>query len=102
MKKRAIVAVGFIWSVIAGIGLAGEPLLVGHRGLVRHAPENTLPNFAACVELGIGFELDLYSTRDDQLVIIHDEKLHRTTNGPDRSVREFTLAELKALDAGSC
>jgi glycerophosphoryl diester phosphodiesterase len=60
-----------------------------------------MPSFAACVELGIGFELDLYSTRDDQLVIIHDGNLRRTTNGPDRSVREFTVAELKAFDAGS-
>ena len=101
MKKSAVVAVGFLWSVIAGVGLGGEPMLVGHRGLLRHAPENTMPAFATCVELGIGFELDLYSTRDDQLVVIHDGNLHRTTNGPDRSVREFTVAELKAFDAGS-
>ncbi len=101
MKKSVVVAVGFLWSVIAGVGPGGEPMLVGHRGLLRHAPENTMPAFATCVELGIGFELDLYSTRDDQLVVIHDGNLHRTTNGPDRSVREFTVAELKAFDAGS-
>lgn len=80
---------------------AGEPMLVAHRGLMRHAPENTLPAFAACVELGIGFELDVYSSRDDQLVVIHNARLGSTTNGPDRSVREFTVAELKKFDAGS-
>lgn len=80
---------------------AAEPMLVAHRGLLRHAPENTLPAFAACVELGIGFELDLYSSRDDQLVVIHTARLSSTTNGPDRSVREFTVAELKRYDAGS-
>ncbi len=35
-----------------------DPVLVAHRGLLRHAPENTLPAFAACLELGFGFESD--------------------------------------------
>jgi glycerophosphoryl diester phosphodiesterase len=80
---------------------AAEPMLVGHRGLLRHAPENTMPAFVACVELGIGIELDLYSSRDDQLVVIHNAQLSSTTTGPARSVREFTVAELKKFDAGS-
>jgi glycerophosphoryl diester phosphodiesterase len=81
--------------------LGGEPVLIAHRGLQRYAPENTMPALAACVELSLGFELDVYSSRDDQLVVIHDGSLRRTTNGPDRSVREFTVAELKRFDAGS-
>ena len=76
-------------------------MLVAHRGLLRHAPENTMPAFAACVELSLGFELDVYSSRDDQLVVIHNGNLQGTTNGPNRSVREFTVAELKRFDAGS-
>jgi glycerophosphoryl diester phosphodiesterase len=88
------------WGLVA-VAEAGEPMLIAHRGLARHAPENTLPAFAACVELGIGFELDLYSSRDDQLVVIHNPNLDSTTDGPHRSVREFTVAELKRLDAGS-
>lgn len=88
------------WLMLIASSLAGEPMLVGHRGLLRYAPENTMPAFAACVELSIGFELDVWSSRDDQLVVIHDPTLGRTTNGPNRPVREFSVAELKKLDAG--
>ena len=94
---------GVLSVVVAAVAMAeaGEPMLIGHRGLARHAPENTLPAFAACVELGIGFELDLYSSRDDQLVIIHNGSLGATTDGPNRPVSEFSVAELQKFDAGS-
>ena len=46
-----------------------SPTLIAHRGLLRHAPENTLPAFAACLELGIGFELDIRTTKDGHLVV---------------------------------
>ena len=74
---------------------------IAHRGLLRHAPENTLPAFAACLELELGFELDIRTTKDGHLVVLHDDNVQRTTNGPARSVREMTLAQLKELDAGS-
>ena len=73
---------------------------VAHRGLLRHAPENTLPAFAACLELGIGLELDVRTTKDGHLVVLHDDNVQRTTNGPSRSVRDMTLHDLKKLDAG--
>ncbi len=79
---------------------AGDPILIAHRGLLQHAPENTLPAFAACLELGIGFELDIRTTKDGQLVVIHDDNVERTTNGPSRSIRAMTLEEVKQLDAG--
>ena len=78
-----------------------NPILIAHRGLLRHAPENTLPAFAACLELGIGFELDIRTTKDGHLVVFHDDNIQRTTNGPAQSVRQMTLAQLKDLDAGS-
>jgi len=77
------------------------PILVAHRGLARNAPEDTLPAFAACLELGIGIELDIRTTKDGHLVVLHDDTLSRTTNGGNRSVRDLTLAELKQLDAGA-
>ena len=77
------------------------PIPIAHRGLLRHAPENTLPAFAACLALGIGFELDIRTTKDGHLIVLHDDSVARTTNGPARSVRDMTLAELKRLDAGS-
>ncbi|MGE3804502.1 MAG: glycerophosphodiester phosphodiesterase [Gemmataceae bacterium] len=75
------------------------PRIVAHRGLLKHAPENTLPNFRACLELGLGFEFDVRRTRDGQLVCVHDDTVQRTTNGTGK-VADLTLAELKKLDAG--
>ena len=77
-----------------------DPILLAHRGLVRHAPENTLPGFAAAIELGLSIELDLYQTRDEYLVIIHDETVDRTTDGTGEVIN-MTLAEIRKLDAGS-
>jgi len=77
-----------------------RPLIVAHRGLLRYAPENTLANFRACLELRIGFEFDVERTRDGQLVCIHDDTVDRTTNGTGK-VSELTIAEIKKLDAGS-
>ncbi len=78
-----------------------SPIPVAHRGLLRHAPENTLPAFAVCLELGMGFELDVRTTKDGHLVILHDDSVVRTTNGPDRSIRDLTLEEVRPFDAGS-
>ena len=77
------------------------PIPVAHRGLLRDTPENTLPAFATCLELGMGFELDVRTTRDGHLVVIHDDNVQRTTDGPSRSVGDMPLAELRKLDAGS-
>lgn len=79
---------------------SNRPRVVAHRGLLRHAPENTLAGFRACLELRIGFEFDVARTRDGHLVCIHDDTVDRTTNGSGR-VSEMTLAEVRALDAGS-
>ncbi len=83
-----------------GVSYAEAPMLIAHRGLLRHAPENTLPAFAACLELRLGFELDIRTTKDGHLVVLHDDNIERTTNGLPRSVREMTLNELRQLDAG--
>ena len=80
--------------------LPKDPILLAHRGLVQHAPENTLPSFAAAIALGLSIELDVYQTRDGHLVVIHDKTVDRTTNGTGE-VNEMTLAEIRKLDAGS-
>lgn len=95
-------------ALLAGIFLAapgqaaepGQVVVVAHRGLLRHAPENTLCNFRSCLELRLGFEFDVQRTRDGQLVCIHDGTVDRTTNGTG-SVSDLALAEIRALDAGS-
>jgi glycerophosphoryl diester phosphodiesterase len=88
---------------MTGSGLppaADAPELLAHRGLSKHAPENTLPAFAAAVALGMSIELDVYQTKDNQLVNIHDLTLDRTTDATGK-VTDKTLAELQSLDAGS-
>jgi glycerophosphoryl diester phosphodiesterase len=79
---------------------AGRIHVCGHRGHSAGAPENTLPALRAAAELGATVaEVDVALTRDDEIVLLHDEILDRTTNGKGR-VAELTLAEVKSLDAG--
>ena len=77
-----------------------EPIIVAHRGLAGHAPENSQAAYAAALELGLGLEIDLNVTADEHIVMIHDRSLERTTNGQGM-VGEKTLEEIQALDAGS-
>jgi glycerophosphoryl diester phosphodiesterase len=78
----------------------GQPLVIAHRGASAERPENTLSAFERAAELGAPWvELDVQLTRDDQLVVIHDSTLDRTTDGHG-GVRDHTLAELERLDAG--
>jgi glycerophosphoryl diester phosphodiesterase len=74
--------------------------LIAHRGFSGRHPENTLRAFRAAEELGVDMvECDVHVSRDGQLVVIHDATLDRTTSGHG-PVRERTLAEIQALDAG--
>src|SRR4029077_8408037 len=78
-----------------------RPWIIAHRGASAHAPENTMAAFRRAVEMRAGFiETDLHLSRDARFVAIHDATLARTTNGRG-AVRDFTLAELRELDAGS-
>ncbi len=75
-------------------------LRIGHRGAACHAPENTLAAIRAGISLGVDFiELDIQSTRDDRLIVIHDQSVDRTTNGTG-FVSDLTGAQVQALDAG--
>lgn len=75
--------------------------VAAHRGWPDKYPENTMESFRASEALGVDqIEIDVRVTKDNELVIIHDATVDRTTNGTGL-VCEKTLAELKALDAGS-
>jgi len=77
-----------------------RPIPVGHRGASGERPENTLPAFARALEQGARIlETDVHPTRDGAIVIFHDDRLDRTTDGSG-PVAERDLAELRALDAG--
>lgn len=78
-----------------------KPIVVGHRGSPDVCPENTLPSFLKAIETGVdAIEFDVRKTKDNKLIVIHDESVERTTNGRGL-VRELTLEQIKQLDAGS-
>jgi glycerophosphoryl diester phosphodiesterase len=80
--------------------LEGRPLTFAHRGGAGLWPENTLPAFRGAIELGCShLETDLRLSKDGEIVLFHDERLERTTDA-EGCVSEFTLQELKQLDAG--
>jgi glycerophosphoryl diester phosphodiesterase len=77
-----------------------KPIIVGHRGALDLAPENTIPAFEAALNAGAdGVEFDVQRTVDGHLVIFHDEDVARVSDGTGM-ISEMTLAELKALDVG--
>ena len=84
-----------------GAGTQPLPLIIAHRGDQSAAPENTLAAFRRALAAGAdGVELDVRLTLDGQLVVFHDRRLDRTSNGSGL-VNEHTLAEVKSLDVGS-
>lgn len=84
-------------------------LVIAHRGASAYAPENTLPAFEKGIRMGAHmFELDVHVSKDGQLVVVHDDNLTRCSDVqkkfPGRApywVSDFTLEEIRQLDAGS-
>ncbi|MEQ8857374.1 MAG: glycerophosphodiester phosphodiesterase family protein [Pseudomonadales bacterium] len=88
-------------ALVACDGTAAAPLIVAHRGGMDSGfPENTLPAFRHAAAAGADLiELDLRTTRDGHLVVLHDPRVDRTTDGRGR-VQELDLEALMRLDAG--
>lgn len=74
-------------------------LIIGHRGAKAIEPENTLQALVKGMECADFVEIDVRMSRDNELVVIHDRTLERTTNGKGQ-VNDFTLEQLQELDAG--
>ena len=75
-------------------------LRIGHRGACGHAPENTLASIEQAIVLRCALtEVDIQRTSDDELVLLHDERVDRTTDGRGR-VADLTLPDIRTLDAG--
>ncbi|MCR5214965.1 MAG: glycerophosphodiester phosphodiesterase [Eubacterium sp.] len=75
-----------------------NPLIWGHRGASGYAPENTLPAFKLAADMGAdGVELDIQETRDGVIVVCHDEKVDRTSNGAGW-IKDMTYEEIRKLD----
>ncbi|RYG74632.1 glycerophosphodiester phosphodiesterase [Lentibacillus lipolyticus] len=75
--------------------------IFAHRGASGHAPENTMAAFELAYRQGAdGIETDVHLTKDNVPVLMHDERINRTTNSTGY-IKDYTLTQLKQLDAGS-
>lgn len=75
--------------------------VIAHRGGAKLAPENTLAAFRQALSLGVDMiEIDVVLSKDSAIIVIHDDRIDRTTNGKG-IVKEMMLEELKKYDAGS-
>ena len=114
----SLIAVSCIMVAGSQSGAAAAKKLIAHRGASAYAPEHTLASYRLALEQHADYvEQDLAVTKDLALICLHDESLERTTNVeevfPDRAAVDpatgrqqwlavdFTLAEIKQLDAGS-
>lgn len=73
-----------------------------HRGSLTEAPENTLPAMKKALEHHTrAIELDVQLTKDNRLVVIHDQRLKRFNTEYQGLIKDYTLAEIKQIDVGS-
>ena len=109
--KTLLVLLLLIFSVYEILRLLARPipdhayfnptkfLVIAHRGGPSLGPESTLYTFRNAVKLGVDvLEMDVRSTKDGQLIILHDDTVARTTNATGL-VQDYTLVDLKKLDA---
>lgn len=76
------------------------PLVIAHRGGPELGPESTLYTYRKVADLGVDMlEMDVHATRNGRLVVAHDRRVNRVTNGTGR-IAEMTFDELRSLDAG--
>jgi glycerophosphoryl diester phosphodiesterase len=118
--RRSIAIATILFATVTGSAQYSKKTLVAHRGASAYAPEHTLAAYRLAIEMRADYvEQDLAVTKDGVLICLHDASLERTTNVeqlfPDRSMsisiegqtrkawvaNDFTLAEIKQLDAGS-
>jgi len=96
---------GALWMLLAALFAALPPdstvVVIAHRGEHLHHPENTLPAFQAAIDMGADFiEVDVRTTADGRLVLMHDSTVDARTDGHGE-VSRFQFAQIRALDAGS-
>lgn len=95
--KRLVLSLVFLF-VASG---ASAVDIVAHRGANEKAPENTKAAAQVCIDLGVEYiEVDVRTSKDGVLYILHDPTVDRTTNGTGR-IADLTSDQIDALDAGS-
>jgi glycerophosphoryl diester phosphodiesterase len=101
VKISVVFLLCVMMSVTCGQHYDEEFVVMAHRGASAAAPENTLIAYKKAIEMGADYaELDVRQTKDGAVVLMHDKTVHRTT-GVKGFVWDFTLEELKQMEAGS-
>lgn len=104
MKK--IIAIMVLFSIFFTLGCgsnasSSEPLIIAHRGASGVAPENTVASVKLAFEKEAdGSEIDVYLTKDNRIMALHDKTTKKTT-GVDLKITESASQQLRRLDAGS-
>lgn len=108
MKKKImslllLLVIGYAFLYIGLFFFSSSPNIeiAAHRGDASHFPENTLPAFESAYEKGVDYiELDLHQTKDNVIVVLHDNTLDRTTDGSGQ-VKDYTYDQIRKLNAGN-
>ena len=75
----------------------GKVSVISHRGAWRNTPENSIRAIQNCIDLGVNMvEIDIKKTKDNELILLHDKTLDRTTTGKGLP-QDYTLAEIKQM-----
>ena len=96
MKSIFLLSVGLVICLF-NMSCSGNPLVIGHRGASGYEPENTIPSFEKAIKLGVDIvECDVQCCASGEVVVFHDNKLDRLTNGTGY-IEQKTLHQLKQL-----
>jgi glycerophosphoryl diester phosphodiesterase len=82
-------------------GCRGPVEIIGHRGASYEAPENTLASVKLGWEQRVDVEVDVYLSKDNRIVVIHDASTKRTGGGVDLKVKETDAQRLREVDVGA-
>lgn len=101
---RLVVAPFVLWlgaHLLLRLGSRSSPIAISHRGAAGLAPENTLVSIRRAVEVGARWiEIDVQRSADGVLVVMHDARVDRTTDGAG-AIAGMTWEQIHRLDAGS-
>nr|WP_299387378.1 glycerophosphodiester phosphodiesterase family protein [Allomuricauda sp.] len=97
MKKRLLWLICTVF-LIKGCGMIGsDPLVIGHRGAMGHETENTLASMQKALDLGVDMiEIDVFKIDSGEIVVFHDERVERLTNGGG-NIEEYNIVDLHQL-----
>jgi len=98
--KHVVVGGLFCLVVFSASGCRSPVEIIAHRGASYEAPENTMASFRLGWEEQANVELDVYLSKDNRMVVIHDASTKRTA-GVDLKIKEATAGQLRELDVGS-